>query len=328
MFAMKTGNLLFILISSVCLFIACGKDDDAGEPAEEAMPVEVKITEEPMQYANTSAAQHAPYRAAATTTNSLTKFFMDFYFDDSWNHYTFTKSGNVWSGNLTWPTNSAVYPITFYAYHDSDTEGYSRLSNSSNPYISVTVEENTNYQHDIIVASSKTFTYNERGSTVNLKFNHICSAVQFKICKTSGMSDYDIIVKEVKLCNVINSGDYYYKNDTWNYNANNTTDFTIYDSSGLELTSSTTELISGDDYMFMIPQTLTPWDKGATLDNTYIKLRCKVAKKGNYVVGSINEWGDAYLAVGDTWEQGKKQTITIQVGTALRNASGTQITKL
>lgn len=325
---MKTGKLFFLLISSACLFMACGKDDNEGEPAEEAIPVVVNITEEPVQDANTSAPQHAPARAAATTTNSLTKFFMDFYFYDSWNHYTFTKSGSEWTGNLTWSNNPVAYPITFYAYHDSDTETTSRLSNSSNPYISVSVEENPSSQHDIIVVASKTFNYNERGSIVNLSFKHICSAVQFKICKTSGMSEYDILIKEVKLCNVINSGDYYYKNDTWSCNSNNTTDFTLYNSSGLELTSSTTDLISGDDYMFMIPQTLTPWDKGSTLANTYIKLKCKIKRKSNYLVGNGNEWGDAYLAVGDTWEQGKKQTITIQVGTALRNASGTQITKL
>ena len=316
---MKKKPFFLLLLSAGCLFTACSNEDKMEGPEEKSIPVVVNVTEEPMQ---------AISRAAVTTTGSLEKFYMDFYSDDCWNHYTYRKSGSGWSSTLSWLAAPDSYPITFYAYHDSDTEGSSRLNGSSNPYLSVSVEENASTQHDVIVAMSKTFTYGERGSTVNLSFNHICSAVQFNICKTSGMSDYDITVKEVKLCNVIKTGDYYYKSGTWDLSSSTTTDYTLYSTDGFELTTASKELIAGDDYMFMIPQTLTPWDKISTLGNTYIRLRCKITKNGTYKIGSANEWGDTYLAVGDTWQQGKKHTVTLHVGTALRNASGTQITKL
>lgn len=328
---MKKSNLFLLWLSAGCLFSACTNDDEVEEPKEERIPVVVKVTEEPMQDENAPNSQQAPTRAAATTTSNLSKFYMEYYAGGYWNLFPFTKSDGVWTSTLSWPDSEAYYPLTFYAYRDNETESSSRLSNSSNPYLSVSVEENASTQHDIIVAKSKSFLYSEMGSVVNLSFKHICSAVQFRICKTSGMSDYNITVKEIKLYNVIKEGNYYYNSDTWDLSKSTTTYYTLYSSDGIEIPSTPSFLklyYPENDYMFLIPQTLTPWDKSSTLANTYIHLRCKIKKGETFKVGSASEWGDAYLAVGGTWNKGEIHTITLQVGTALRNASGTQITTL
>jgi hypothetical protein len=313
------------------MLIACSNEDEAIMLEENGIPVVVNVTEEPIQGDNAS---QAPHRGSMLTTSSFTKFHIEYYFQggDCWNKYQYNKSENTWSGNMTWPEVSTNYPLTFYAYFDQNTESVSRVNDSSDPYIVVTVENNASSQRDVIAAKSKSFQYSEIGSSVDLSFKHICSAVQFKIGKTAAMSAYNIIVLTAELCNIVKQGEYHFNAESWtfrsekaNYTLNNAS-FTL----GTEATDL--NLASGSEYLFLIPQTLTAWDKTTPISEnpigSYVHLRCKISKEGSYKIGGNETWGDAYLPVSGTWEQSKKHIFTILVGTALRNASGTQITTL
>ncbi len=317
------------MLTSV-IFAACSSDDETDySTAEKPIPVVVKVGEEPILEEGAGART----RTVPITTETLNNFYMEYNVSSSWNQSPFTKNNGEWTSNLTWPNVvESAYPLTFYAYRYQKTESEKRLNYTDDanklPYITVTTDENIAVTKDVLVAKSREFTSEEDKSsaTVNLTFKHICSAVRFTICKTSGMSDYTIEVNSIKLCNVVKEGDYYYNNDTWTLSSTKT-DYTL-NSSAMTLNTDPVSLTAAGHYHFLLPQTLTAWDKTPTLNGTYLELECKISKGGNYKIGSESTYGTAYLPVGGTIEQGIAHTINLKVGTALRNSGGTQITQL
>jgi len=88
---------------------------------------------------------------------------------------------------------------------------------------------------------------------------------------------------------------------------------------------------NANDYMFVIPQTVTAWTpnpdthKPTISENdkleapgSYIRITCKILKDSkDYSVG-----GYVYLPFGDTWKRGYIHRYNIKMGTKLRNANG------
>lgn len=301
---------IILLLFAVCLFAACSNEDEPINP-----PLVVRVTENPMTDA--TAPNNVARRGQVVDNSNFSAFTMR-YGNEYTYTYTVTKSGSTWS---TSPTSSPSGTNTFYAF-SAGTFNW----NGGSPYLSFSVENNVTPQKDLLVAKTDPITGNE----VNLSFNHICSAVQFKICKTAAMADYVITVNTVDLCNVVNQGDYDINTGDWSlgssktYYTLNTAPFTL----GTEATDL--DLASGTEYLFMIPQTLEAWDKTDISSSTtgcYLRLDCTIQKGESYVEGyDTNKY--AYLPIGGTWEKGKKYIITLNVGTALRNDKGTKITEL
>lgn len=301
---------IILLLFAVCLFAACSNEDEPINP-----PLVIRVTENPMTDA--TAPNNVARRGQVVDNTNFSAFTMRYGNEDTYT-YTVTKSGDTW---ITSPTSSPSGTNTFYAF-SAGTFNW----NGGSPYLSFSVENNVTPQKDLLVAKTAPISGNE----VDLSFDHICSAVQFKICKTAAMADYVITVNTVDLCNVVNQGDYEFNTGNWSlgssktYYTLNSAPFT------LETTATDLNLASGSQYLFMIPQTLEAWDKTAISPSTtgcYLRLDCTIQKGESYVAYyETNNY--AYLPIGGTWERGKKYIITLNVGTALRDGSGTQITKL
>lgn len=191
--------------------------------------------------------------------------------------------------------------------------------------MSFTVDETTYRQQDLLVAK-QSGTYAQSEGNIALHFNHACGAVRFSLSKTSGLANYTVRVKSVKICNIPCSGTYCFDNDTWSIDqSNGKKNFTILsysDNSHMEVTETGQFLSSDNDYLFLLPQTLTPWDRSAPLSNAYVEIECKISKDGEYKVDSANEWREAYLPLPITITQGSINPVNISMGTALRNAQG------
>ena len=298
---------IILLLFAVCLFAACSNEDEPINP-----PLVIRVTENPMTDA--TAPNNVARRGQVVDNTNFSAFTMRYGNEDTYT-YTVTKSGSTWS---TTPTSSPSGTNTFYAF-SAGTFNW----NGGSPYLHFDVDASVAPQKDLVVAKTAPITGNE----VDLSFNHICSAVQFKICKTAAMADYVITVTTFDLCNVVNQGDYYFNTEAWSLGSSKT-NYTL-NTAPITLGTEATDLnlASGSEYLFMIPQTLDAWDKtdiSSSPTGCYLRLDCTIQKGGNYVKGYAKN-NDAYLPIRGTWEKGKKYIITLNVGTALRDVSGTKI---
>lgn len=294
---------------------ACSNDDNS-ETTSQKRPLVITVTETPMN--DESAAARTATRGTIVDNTNFSSFGMRYGNEDT-HAYTVTKSAGVWS---TFPAYGPEGTNTFYAFSNGTFQW-----NGGNPYINFTVDETINAQKDLVVAKSEPITGNE----VSLSFKHVLSAAQFEICKTAAMDDYTIVVNSVELCNVVYQGDYYYGTNSWTLSSNKTNYSLTNTSFTLSKEAQPLNLASGNEYLFMVPQTLTPWDKTAISGSTtgcYLRLNCKISKSGSYKIGDADTFGDAYLPISGELKQNTKHTITLRVGTALRNASGNQVTSL
>lgn len=311
---MKKAKILLFLLSGVSIFTACSSDDESA-PISEKRPLIINVTETPMD--DESSEARTATRGTIVDNLVFNQFHMCYGGDGTYD-YTVTKSDRTWTADHYAPDGTN----TFYAFSDGTFNW-----NSGDPYINFSVDENIANQKDFVVAKSAPIT----GNDVSLSFNHVLSAAQFEICKTPGMADYTIEVNRVELCNVVKVGDYKYGTNSWTLSSNKTK-YTL-NTSTFTLSSKVTalDLASGTEYLFLIPQTLTAWDKTAISESTtgcYLHLQCKISKDANYKIGNADSYGDAYLPISGELKQNTKHTITLNVGTALRNASGTKITSL
>lgn len=239
-------------------------------------------------------------------------------------------------GQYGWPENAAVtttggnskIPVTWYAY----TQGEIQMGTTSspafekNPYLNFSVEESSTKQHDLLVTKlTKTFDqYDKQGRNLNFTisenaaFKHACSALRFNIKKAKNVKDNGIIVSEVKLCHVKKNGFYYLDSDSWQLQ-NVTTDYTLFKASAdnpaitLEyenykvLYAGTLDGNNENAYLFLLPQTLTPWDVSKDYndsDYSYIYLKFTLD----------SEEKDGYVPFAGTFEMGKIHEVNINIG--------------
>ena len=272
---------------SVIALASCGGDDDNAVTPQPEKPrmLTVVVNENPLQDENASAREGLTRTAAATTTASLNHFFLNY----ENNPQEFKKGGSTWDKG-TWPPVGDNEHITFYA-NDGGTFNWV----SGDPYVSFTMDEDAFKQKDLLVAQTTT-AYNDHGGQVYLTFDHACAAVQFNVYQEETATTY--VVKNIKLKNVKNTGDYHYKTKSWNINSG-TTFYTLTDttSDGMDITLDKQLLPCG--WLFVIPQ-----DKsGLTLEVTYTK------NGGSETTKNLS------LSSG-TWQAGKKYTVNIRIGNA------------
>ena len=214
------------------------------------------------------------------------------------------------------------------------------VEGNKNPYLNFTVEESSTNQKDLLV-SKNIYTWNRTKGVMHFTFDHACSALKFYIKKATNVEDKQIVVSEVKLCNVKKSGRYYLDKqygaaDCWEL-LNPTTDYTLFaetdPNKAITLVSDKTQYqllyagtLSQDQenaYLFMIPQSLVAWtplgSNQSTTSGAYIYLKFKldgVEKEGR-------------IPFAGTFEMGKKHDVYINVGknSLYDDATGDKIIK-
>lgn len=337
------GKVLFTAISAMLLTASCSND----EVTELNMNNAIKFN---VTTGNMS-------RAAATTTGKINNFTVWAYTSDATTKLEYMKAVNVTKSGSDWTYNPVVfwpkdYKLDFYAVSPS----------TVTPTITTTTAVITDYtvsygKEDLLYSYKKEAT---KGSAVNLNFRHALSQIAFKI-KNTRATDMQVKVKSIKVKGIADKSTLTWatattgdnltstSNDTetgaswgsWSTPTKSTadygTEYTFYSATeDSESTLSTTEQEIGEA-LFLMPQTLTPWNKlgtGTTATNygACLLVDCQIMggtdknvkiwpeDDSNYATVAIpltNPTNDPHKGTGtghDKWMQGKKYVYTIIFG--------------
>ncbi len=295
-------------------FVACSSDDEE-QAATTGTTLLIEVSEEPMTY--TVGSRSVGTRSAVYTMNNVDNLYLsDNRTQDDISNWPIRRDGNSnrWSvQNYSWP--SSLSEVSFFARNTSSTLYY-----DSGYYIPHAVDQNASSQTDLLVATT---TVPRNSPRIQLSFNHACAAVDFTISKTAKLSGCQVIVKTVKLHNIIDKGDYYIgRANPWAYRTSKTY-YTIRSTEGEVIGTDPTPLMAANDYMFMIPQSLTAWDKSSNLQNCYFSIECTI--NGTIETKEIHFDGTAYIPFAPAWEAGTMYTVDILLGTGLRDGNGNKI---
>lgn len=297
---------------------------------EKAMhPIIVNVTENPLTGQGT--AKRVGAKAPILTTNSLTGFSL-FYWNEFFEQWgtegTFIKEGRYWTSNLNWPEEYVANDtdtMLFYAYNSG---AMPELSVGDEPFVDISTEEYAKDQIDLLAATQKA-CYSENKGTISLTFDHISAAVKVNLKKAAKLEEYTVKVAEVVLHNIVKKGYWYFDRKEWVL-SNEKTKFTIlahYEGSPsvLEVGTDQVPLDDNDQYLFLLPQTLTKWSGTEELSDCYVEIKCKIYKGNDYKVGDGQSYGSAYLPLGCTLKKGEIHNLTISIGTTLRDGNGNKI---
>jgi len=308
---------LFSLMLVATTMAACSSDDNDATPQRpEVRALSFEVSETPYAIPNGSRITRA------AIASSLDKFYLNYVYllgsapQTNGSSMETTKDGEkgwkVGDGTIGWP--SPENKVDWYACSENVT------FNTSGPYINFSVNETASDQKDLLVATASG-TYAETGGKLSFTFNHVCSALRIYVKKANNLADYTLTVSEVKLCNVVSQGDYYFKTLSWTLGATES-DYTLYSGAGLTLGKESFVPLdnSSAPYLFLLPQTLTAWSGSGAPANTYLELTC-VINKG----GEVHN-GKAYIPFGATLQQGFQYDVNINIGkNSLYKGNGTKI---
>lgn len=314
-------KLLLLTTLTTLLAWGCSNEDNEVEEAANARPLIFHVSETPLDNHESAAAR----RTAPTTTATFSSFYYRYTTGSSLSGQANASknASNQWTGG-TWPDVDENIKVPFYAYANVSTTPTVEIKDGK-VYMDFEVDTQTNSQKDLLVATASD-TYENCKGNISFNFSHACGAVRFSISKTTGLSDYTVWVKRVTIYNIPSSGSYCFNDGTWTIDERKKNFSLIsYDSGSMDVTAEKKTYLSGEnDYMFLLPQTLTAWDKTGTPTNAYVEIECKIFNGETYKVGGAgtNEWGKAYLPLGITIEKGKIHPVNISMGTALRDVSG------
>lgn len=337
------GKVLFTAISAMLLTASCSND----EVTELNMNNAIKFN---VTTGNMS-------RATATKTDNINNFKVWAYTSDETTKLEYmkdvvvTKSGTDWTYSpvVFWPKD---YKLDFYAVSPS----------TVTPTINTTTATITDYtvtdgKEDLLYSYKKEAT---KGSAVNLNFRHALSQIAFKI-KNTRATDMQVKVKSIKVKGIADKSTLTWATATTGDNltsaSNDTetgaswgswsaptksvagygTEYIFYataeGSTPTTLTASEAEI---GEPLFLMPQTLTPWNKlgnGTTTTNygACLLVDCQIMGGTSMDVKIWPEDASDYATVAipltnptndphktgteqDKWMQGKKYVYTIIFG--------------
>ena len=233
-------------------------------------------------------------RGAIVTTEGFTKAYGSFgvlayAYHGEWDgtqtpNYIYnekvTASGGTYgfSPSRFWPGKE--YNMAFFAYAPYGEENItlSGQSDEGAPTLTYTVPEKITEQKDLL-AYWKTDVPGAKSATAyNLEFNHLCTAVKFKVGK-----NLESAIRTISIKNVYGSGTYSAASEKWGVTGEADQTYTFNANRGI-VHPEDTELTTGENIFMMIPQTLV---EEAALEVTF--------NDGTTLTGSI---------AGQTWQKG------------------------
>lgn len=336
---MNTKFLIFTL--GLITMTACSSDNDLPETTGQqqqgnGVPITIEVSEAPLTDPN-----GAGTRAPITFKQTLEHFYMH-YFYEGMSPYSARASVRIsddrktWNTEATWISGQAAQtPVYFFAfanvdYDDSDYTPfkYNRFD-VEDQSLDFELDEFSDGQMDLLVSTQISSLQENQTKPVHFYFKHACAALQFSLSKTEALENIVIQVKEVKLHNVKKWGVYNFKTESWQVD-DDYADYTLAQYESQSYVKVTTEPMlltkkTGveDDYMFVIPQTLTGWSGSGSIEyndavggshNSYLEIKCDVF--GSYRDITV------YLPFSDTWRKGYIHRYNIWMGTNLRNSRG------
>ena len=191
----------------------------------------------------------------------------------------------------------------------------------------VTVPTSNAAQKDIMFATAPGVTKSTSSGKVNLAFKHALSQIAFK-ARTS-QTNLTAEIGEITLCNIRSTGKVGFLSladaaGAVNLSYSTSTSIVASYSVGLvsdkSVTSTSKDMTAASGALILLPQSTTAWTTSNNITTantnkqTYIKVGCKIMNNGVYIVGSSSAYGTIYIPFAASWEQGKKYTYTLVIG--------------
>lgn len=291
-------------------------------------------------------ATEASTRATATTTSTIDNFKVWRFTDGKtlMNGIEVSKSGSEWTydGTIFWPATD----VDFYSVSPAENCGGTvNISKDAQTITNFTVNTDQSQQVDLLYAVNKgEKKADHEASPVSINFRHALSQIVFKAKNTN--ENLKVIVKGVRIANIKKAGDFTYPDAATTAHNNSTTGSIVATTQGTWSNVSTAEkfsagmdaagvtldgkvetakdLSNATGALFMIPQSLTPWNPSTEgcnkSNNVYFLLNCQILSgtdKDIQVWPSDADETFAEIAVPAntlTWEQGKKYVYTFIFG--------------
>ncbi len=291
-------------------------------------------------------ATEASTRATATTTSTIDNFKVWGFTDGKtlMNGIEVSKSGSEWTydGTIFWPATD----VDFYSVSPAENCGGTvNISKDAQTITNFTVNTDQSQQVDLLYAVNKgEKKADHEASPVSINFRHALSQIVFKAKNTN--ENLKVIVKGVRIANIKKAGDFTYPDAATTAHNNSTTGSIVATTQGTWSNVSTAEkfsagmdaagvtldgkvetakdLSNATGALFMIPQSLTPWNPSTEgcnkSNNVYFLLNCQILSgtdKDIQVWPSDADETFAEIAVPAntlTWEQGKKYVYTFIFG--------------
>lgn len=255
------------------------------------------------------------------------------YFDN----VTFKKI-SVWESDTKyfWP----AFPLTFYAYNTPTKGTFSRdISDivNSGPKLKFKTSLLLAEQEDLVAAyaKDKIETNNNANGALDITFKHYLTQVIVK-AKCSN-SNYVVKVDGVKIANMVEEGTYTFSTETMTATGSTKVNYSAsFGGKTLPPDANTVEVMTdaGNGRWYLIPQTVTAWDRGDGSDEnkmknsshgTYLALKVIIKTKDGAQIYPKTGVQTAWMAVPipTSWastdpvaptsifEQGKKYTIIL-----------------
>lgn len=330
------GKVLFTAISAMLLAASCSND----EVTELNMNNAIKFN---VTTGNMS-------RATVTKTDNIDNFKVWAYTSSDASKLEYMKGVTVTKSSGEWTYS----PVVFWP-KDNKLDFYAVSPSSVNPTINTTTAVITDYtvadgSEDLLYSYKKEAT---KGAAVNLNFRHALSQIAFKI-KNTRATDMQVKVKSIKVKGIADkatltwaaqtTGDNLSSTNnntetgdswgTWSTPAKSTTDYgteyTFYNAADDNESTLTTSDAEIGEPLFLMPQTLDPWNKlgtGSTSTNygACLLVDCQImgGTDKNVKIWPEDDTNYATVAIpltnptdgsNNKWMQGKKYVYTIIFG--------------
>lgn len=237
------------------------------------------------------------------------------YFDD----VTFSKNGEgVWDSTPVyfWP----AYALDFYAYNTPQYGEFNTNISLGEQLLDFTPSTTLTEQEDLVAAYAPGQTQPLSGAT-DLTFNHYLTQIVVKALNTN--PTYSVEVAGVKIAHMKNKLEYTFSSNTAALagNADDETYLSEFEGNAKILDGTAQEVMTAStgNKWYLVPQTVTAWDKATESTNsskkTYLALKVKITANG----GALRIYpatGEAYawmaIPLSQTFSQGHKYTFVVK----------------
>lgn len=235
------------------------------------------------------------------------------YFDN----VTFTKnSEGVWTSTPVyfWP----AYALNFYAYNTPANGFVDRSIAVGSQTLTFTPSTVLTDQEDLVAACAENQTQPVSGAT-DITFNHYLTQIAVKALNTN--STYSVEVAGVKLAHMKNKVKYTFSSNTAVV-ADDALDETYSSEFAAKtLTAEAKEVMTAStgNKWYLVPQTVTAWDKATESTNsskkTYLALKVKITANGGALriyPATGEEYAWMAIPLSQTFSQGHKYTFVVK----------------
>ncbi len=235
------------------------------------------------------------------------------YFDD----VTFSKNGEgVWASTPVyfWP----AYALNFYAYNKPVNGEFTPTINTTSQTLTFTPSTTLTEQEDLVAASATNQTQPISGATA-LNFNHYLTQIVVKALNTN--PTYSVDVAGVKIAHMKNKVEYTFSSNTAAVatDAADETYSSVFTAKTLTADAQEVMTASTGNKWYLVPQTVTAWDKATESTNsskkTYLALKVKITANGGALriyPATGEEYAWMAIPLSQTFSQGHKYTFVVK----------------